>query len=152
MCRGNTGEVYPNVVSPLTGSIVGVPFALGQRRCAIETGLATHRQMADFDGLTTAMAANIAGYLFVNVSLARSATARTPGLTVDMVDRILRDEVSNVGFWKSATRQEDLRGQLFMFLDEHTIVDFDRADATADRLMDLAKANHGKLTRQGEGG
>ena len=86
MCRGNTGEVYPNVVSPLTGSIVGVPFALGQRRCAIETGLATHRQMADFDGLTTAMAANIAGYLFVNVSLARSATARTPGLTVDMVD------------------------------------------------------------------
>jgi pyruvate,water dikinase len=42
--------------------------------------------MAEFDGLTTAMAANIAGYLFVNVSLARSATARTPGLTVDMVD------------------------------------------------------------------
>jgi rifampicin phosphotransferase len=87
MCRGNTGEVYPNVVTPLTGSIVNVPFALGQRRCAIETGLATRRQLVEFDGHTSAMAANIAGYLYVNVSLARSATARTPGLTVDMVDR-----------------------------------------------------------------
>lgn len=87
MCRGNTGEVYPNVVSPLTGSIVAVPFALGQRRCGISTGLATPRQMAEFDGHTTAMAANMAGYLYVNVSLARSATARTPGLSVEMVDR-----------------------------------------------------------------
>ena len=28
-----------------------------------------------------------AGYLYGNVSMARSAVARTPGLTVDMVDR-----------------------------------------------------------------
>ena len=68
-------------------------------------------------------------------------------LTLDMVDRLIRDEVSNVGFWKSATRQEDLRGKLFMFLDENEVVDFDRAEALADRLMDLAKANHARLTR-----
>jgi hypothetical protein len=37
VCRGNTGEVYPNVVSPLTGSIMGVPFAHGQVRMALET-------------------------------------------------------------------------------------------------------------------
>jgi hypothetical protein len=37
--------------------------------------------------------------------------------------------VSNVGFWKSATRQEELRGKIFMFLDENDVVDFDRADA-----------------------
>ncbi len=68
-------------------------------------------------------------------------------LTLDLVERLIRDEVSNVGFWKSATRQEDLRGKIFMFLDENDAVDFDRADAVADRLMDLAKANHAKLTR-----
>ncbi len=68
-------------------------------------------------------------------------------LTVQMVDRIIRDEVSNVGFWKSAPRQEELRGKLFIFLDDNSIVDFDRADAVADRLMDLAKANHEKLKR-----
>ena len=27
-------------------------------------------------------------------------------LTVDMVDRLIRDAVSNVGFWKSAPRQD----------------------------------------------
>ena len=32
-----------------------------------------------------------------------------------------------------------------MFFDENDVVDFDRADAVADRLMELAKANHGKL-------
>jgi type I restriction enzyme R subunit len=68
-------------------------------------------------------------------------------LTLDMVDRIIRDEVSNVGFWKSATRQEELRDKLFVFLDDNNAIDFDRADAVADRLMDLAKANHVKLAR-----
>lgn len=38
-------------------------------------------------------------------------------------------------------------GQIFRFLDESEIVDFDRADAVADRLMELAKANDHKLTR-----
>jgi type I restriction enzyme R subunit len=69
-------------------------------------------------------------------------------LTVDMVDRIVRDAVTNVGFWKSAPRQDELRGRLFMFLDDNEIVDFERADAVADRLMELAKANHYKLERR----
>jgi len=38
---------------------------------------------------------------------------------------------------------------LFVFLDDNSIVDFDRADEVADRLMDLAKANQHKLTRSG---
>jgi len=69
------------------------------------------------------------------------------GLTLDMVERLIRDAVSNVGFWKSAPRQEELRGRLFVFLDDNSIVDFDRADEVADRLMDLAKANQHKLSR-----
>ncbi len=89
MCRGNTGEVYPNVVAPLTGSILNVPFALGMRRALVELGFATRAQVADFDGRTTAMTANVAGYLYGNVSLARSVVARTPGLTIADVDRQL---------------------------------------------------------------
>ncbi len=69
-------------------------------------------------------------------------------LTLDLVERILRDAVSNVGFWKSAPRQEELRDRIFMFLDENEIVDFDRADALADRLMELAKANGDRLVRR----
>jgi pyruvate,water dikinase len=89
MCRGNTGEVYPNVVAPLTGSILNVPFALGMRRAALELGFATREQVTEFDGRTTAMTANFAGYLYGNVSLVRSVVARTPGLTVEDVDRQL---------------------------------------------------------------
>jgi pyruvate,water dikinase len=89
MCRGNTGEVYPNVVAPLTGSIINVPFALGMRRALLDLGFATRRQLDEFDGRTTALTANIAGYLYGNVSVARSVVARTPGLTVDDVDRQL---------------------------------------------------------------
>jgi phosphohistidine swiveling domain-containing protein len=87
VCRGNTGEVYPNVVSPLTGSIVSVPFAHGQVRMIREYGMATDGQIAEFDGLASGVTSVFGGYLYGNVSLARSAVARTPGLTVDVIDR-----------------------------------------------------------------
>jgi len=87
VCRGNTGEVYPNVVSPLTGSIMGAPFAQGQVRMALEHGMASRDQLAVFDGVGSGITSVFSGYLYGNVSLARSAVARTPGLTVDMIDR-----------------------------------------------------------------
>lgn len=68
-------------------------------------------------------------------------------LAVDMVEGILREAVSNVGFWKSAPRQQALQGELVMFLDDNEIVELDRADAVADRLMELAKANHSRLVK-----
>jgi type I restriction enzyme R subunit len=68
--------------------------------------------------------------------------------TVDLVESIIRDAVSNVGFWASAPRREELRDKIFMFLDENEIVDFETADALADRVMELAKANGDKLVRR----
>lgn len=44
-------------------------------------------------------------------------------------------------------RQRRDAPRLFVFVDDNNVIDFDRADAVADRLMDLAKANHAKLTR-----
>jgi type I restriction enzyme R subunit len=70
-------------------------------------------------------------------------------LAVRFVEDIVRAAVNVVGFWKNAPRQEELRGQIFVFLDENEIVDFDRADEVADRLMELAKANDHKLARRG---
>ena len=66
------------------------------------------------------------------------------GLTVQLVDH-LKAETSVVGFWSNPHAREVLRGQLFTFLDDYEIVSFDRADAVADRLMELAKANEHKL-------
>lgn len=75
-------------------------------------------------------------------------------LAVKMVEGIIRPSIALVGFWKNATRQEELRGKLFQFLagDDDALLDhneeivpFDRVDAVADRLMELAKANHHRL-------
>jgi len=66
-------------------------------------------------------------------------------LAVDLVERVIRPAVSVVAFWGNPTRPEELRGEIFRFLDEGEIVDFERADAVADRLMELTKAKDGKL-------
>ena len=87
VCRGNTGEVYPNVVTPLTGSIVNVPFLEGQAALSLEFGLATKEQLSHFDGVDGGITGVFGGYLFGNVSLARTLVARTPGMSIDLVDR-----------------------------------------------------------------
>jgi type I restriction enzyme, R subunit len=68
------------------------------------------------------------------------------GLTVQLVEHV-QLETAVVGFWSNANAQEVLRGQIFTFLDDYEVVDFDRADAVADRIMELAKANRRKLVK-----
>jgi hypothetical protein len=82
VCRGNTGEVFPNVVTPLTGSIFNVPYLRGQARLSLEFGMVTQGQLTHFDGIDGAITAVFGGYLYGNVSLARSATTRTPRASV----------------------------------------------------------------------
>ncbi len=81
-----------------------------------------------------------------NQPLTASDAKWLTGLTVQLVAAI-HAEVSVVGFLKNAHAQEVLRGAIFTFLDDHEIVPFDSADAVADRLLELAKANHAKLVR-----
>jgi type I restriction enzyme R subunit len=66
------------------------------------------------------------------------------GLCVALVE-LIREQVRLVGFWKNPVHQEELRGQVFMFLDDHEIVGFEHAAELADRLMELAKANHARI-------
>jgi len=66
--------------------------------------------------------------------------------TVALVE-LIRSEVGVVGFLKSSILQQQLRGQVFSFLADNDVVPFERADAVADRLMELARAIHEKLVR-----
>lgn len=66
------------------------------------------------------------------------------GLTIQLVDHI-QTQTSVVGFWSNPHAREVLRGEIFTFLDDYEIVPFENADAVADRLMGLAKANQHKL-------
>jgi hypothetical protein len=52
-----------------------------------------------------------------------------------------------VGFWQNAHAQTVLRKWLVQYLDRRDVVPFDRLPEVADRLVELAKANHLKLTR-----
>ncbi len=61
---------------------------------------------------------------------------------------LIKAESAVIGFWKNANRQEELRGLVFTFLTDLDLVDFDRADEVADRIMELAKANQDKLEQK----
>ena len=65
-------------------------------------------------------------------------------VTLELVDHI-RQEIRIVDFWRNPQAQEVLKGWVFELLDRHDLVDFKKARAVADRLVDLAKALHERL-------
>jgi type I restriction enzyme R subunit len=70
-------------------------------------------------------------------------------LTVDLVLRI-KAEISLVGFWHNAYAQNTLRAWLARrlaepMIDGEDLFDFARTGPVADRLVELAKANHARL-------
>src|SRR3954467_10991062 len=83
--RGNTGEVYPNVITPLCGSIVKGPIALGQQRGFRELGALVPSDLAEGNdhGLLTGC---FGGYLYANLSIGRLMGARSPGMRPEDVD------------------------------------------------------------------
>ncbi|MCA8976290.1 MAG: restriction endonuclease subunit R, partial [Planctomycetes bacterium] len=68
------------------------------------------------------------------------------GLTVAMVEHV-RSEVGIVGFWTRNVAQTALRSWIVRTLDDASVLPFDRLDAVADRLMELARANHDRLVQ-----
>ena len=73
-------------------------------------------------------------------------TPRLRDVVVELVDHI-RQEIALVNFWQRAQAREGLRGWIFQTLDDADVLPFDRLDAVADKLMELAKANHHRLVR-----
>jgi type I restriction enzyme R subunit len=64
--------------------------------------------------------------------------------TVELVDH-LQQEVNLVGFWSNAVAQDVLRKWVVGFLDDYDLFEFDRLEAIADRVVELAKANQHRL-------
>jgi type I restriction enzyme R subunit len=75
----------------------------------------------------------------------RHAWQRFVPLTVELVDHI-RQEVTVRDFWRNTHAQNVLRSWIVRFLDDNNIIDFERQEAVADRLVQLAKARHVSLT------
>lgn len=109
-----------------------------------ETGLDPETQAPFFDLLTQETAGG--------QKLEGEALDRMCALTVELVEHI-QQEIGIVGFWSRAQAQEDLRGWIFRSLDnalDNTeVLPYERLGALADKLMELAKANHHRLVRAG---
>jgi hypothetical protein len=80
------------------------------------------------------------------VPLADDAREHLCDLTVELVDHI-KQGVAIIGFWSKAQVQQGLRSWIFQTLDDADLIDFDRLDPLADKLMELTKANHHRLVR-----
>ena len=85
-CRGNVGEVFPNVMTPMSSSLYMSWVAKGQADATLRLGMVTSSQMKSFDPDAAWSTGVFCGYLYGNVTIARAVASRTPGLTVDMVD------------------------------------------------------------------
>jgi pyruvate,water dikinase len=82
--RGNVGEVYPNVITPLCGSIVKGPISAGQARACLEMGAVAEGDLEESG--CAVVTGCFGGYLYANLSLARLMGVRAPGMAPEDVD------------------------------------------------------------------
>ena len=66
--------------------------------------------------------------------------------TVQMVEAI-RERIGRVDFWRNRVAQEELRGWVVDYLDRHDLVPFEKQEALADQIVQLARALHTRLVR-----
>ena len=81
--RGNIGEVFPVVVSPLTWTLYGGQAELGWRDAWKKFGVLRDR---DFGTEPMGILGCFGGYGYLNASYIRVFAVRTPGLTVEDMD------------------------------------------------------------------
>jgi len=80
--RGNAGEVYPEVVFPLSMTMFTEMGTEAGREAALRSGLITGKEVDEL----TAGGGIFGGYMYLNLSLARVIAVRTPGASVAEID------------------------------------------------------------------
>lgn len=91
--RGNVGEVFPDVVAPLSWTVFGIPGSeQGWRDAFVSFGVLDHEEL-DPDQIE--ILGCFGGYAYLNVSIARIFGVRTPGMTPELVDYTIFGEQSD---------------------------------------------------------
>lgn len=77
--RGNAGEVYPEVFTPLSFSVAAEAAERAMRNAFLVSGLIRPGELDDIP-ITTAVGSGVfGGYAYLNLSIQRLASARMPG-------------------------------------------------------------------------
>ncbi|MEZ5236422.1 MAG: PEP-utilizing enzyme [Acidimicrobiales bacterium] len=82
--RGNAGEVYPDVVYPLTFSTAIARAEQAWIDAMVDTGLFSHAELAGEQAITSGV---FGGYAYLNLSFARGGVRRLAGAQPADVDR-----------------------------------------------------------------
>lgn len=83
--RGNVGEVFAEVVSPLTWDLLGFNgYELGWRDALVRIGAFTHDEFRPDDN---EVCGAFGGYIYINVSTSRVLAVRLPGMTPEQMDK-----------------------------------------------------------------
>jgi phosphohistidine swiveling domain-containing protein len=77
--RGNAGEVYPEVFTPLSFSIAMEAGEAAMRNALLGTGLITRKELEGVPPSTAVGSGVFGGYAYLNLSIQRLAAARAPG-------------------------------------------------------------------------
>lgn len=83
--RGNVGEVFPEVVLPLTWDTYGQAAENGWRKAFESMGLLIPGDMAPDEAMT--ILSVFGGYCYINASYVRMLGVRAPGGTVEVIDQ-----------------------------------------------------------------
>ena len=82
--RGNVGEVFPDVVYPLTWRLLGKQAEDGWRDAFGDFGVLAPGDLGDESMVILGV---FGGYCYINASYVRILGVRTPGLAVETIDR-----------------------------------------------------------------
>ena len=89
--RGNVGEVFPHVMSALTGTLIGDPIRQGQVEMFVKMGLFRPHEVQGASQGTGVFC----GYLYMNAASMRLFGERMPGMTVREVDAQVMGDTAN---------------------------------------------------------
>ena len=82
--RGNVGEVFPEVVRPLTWDLYGVEAEGGWREAYADLGMSVP---SDFGSEPWVVLGVFGGYCYINASYVRILGVRAPGASVEAIDQ-----------------------------------------------------------------
>src|SRR5262245_8230398 len=133
--RGNVGEVFPNVVSALTGTLIGDAVRAGQIEVFLEMGVLRRSEVVG-PSVGTGV---FGGYLYMSGSALRLFGVRMPGMSVKDADEQVMGEVTGLPPYRRARGDRNLiatmkmTGTVFKLMRSPDLdkLDRDRADAVA---------------------
>ena len=106
--RGNVGEVFPRVMSALTGTLIGDAVARGQTEVLVEMGVLRPHEVTG-PSVGTGV---FGGYLYMNGSAMRLFGVRMPGMTPADADEQVMGEVTDLPPYQPAKGDRNLVASL----------------------------------------